>query len=261
MKKLVASVVCFACAVLMLHCQQTTEVKVDDTEVRVTNDLSGITLADGFEVDSVVVHGLEIGDVTFSRVSAGQTTDYVVTEEYGSAVEMTADSLTVYPRKDGLRLMPVVVRDVGTYQVTITRYGENTITLDETVIPISELFGTTRVRIANKMLNVTVSFGSSTTTCDSVHLYGVSLANCAFDMVMAGDTTAYDTCDAAGTVTLAVDSIVGVGDLMGDGTVLVWNTVDSIEVDVDELVSNTVTIGSGTPLLSGLGTPSDIRGP
>ncbi|MBD3242326.1 MAG: hypothetical protein GF331_17170 [Chitinivibrionales bacterium] len=257
MKKLVVSVLCLAITGLLPQCQQTVETSVDDTEVRITNDLTDISLPDGFHIDSVIAHGVVVGDVTFSRVGAGQSTSYLVTDEYGSAVELTLDSLTVYARKDGLRLMPVQVRDIDeVYLVSIERYGANTVVIDETLVPIDEMFGTTRVRVVNNLLDVQVSFGSTTTECDSMHLHGVTLSTCSFDAVMAGDTTAYDTCDVSGTVTLTVDSIVGICDLFGTGTrnVLVWDSVDSIDVEIDELVWNTLRIDGRSSLLDGLGS-------
>ncbi len=247
-----------AACVVVAGCGDSGKVGMDDTEVMVRNDLEGIQIPNVPTVDSVHVYGLRIGsDLSWSVVRAGAETGYSITDDYGSSVALTIDSLAVFveigtpPWNNTKR---TVVSDVGTYHVTIRRYEQNVIVLDDNLIPLSELFGTTKVRAVNRLYHVNVSIGSTAETIDSLELFGVSIGGALFDHVLPGDTTAYDTCEASGGFALvSIDSVIGYDTYLTQSQRLTWTLVDTFSVSVRELVSNDVVFGSSsTRLLSGL---------
>lgn len=246
--------------VLVGACAPPVDVEVDETEVAIHNGLTGIPLSNGLTVDSVHVYGLVVGDLHFDLLRANETTAMEITEEYGVAVPLTADSLAVFSRICNNMNICVtgrfVVADLDTYRVSIERYEENTLLLDTTVLPVDTLFGTTKVKVENRLQDVTVTNDSGSVLCQTIDLYGVRVGTAHYDSVPAGTTTGYEACGDSSVAEITIDSMVASVSLLGPSAILVWDSIPIQTTNIDAYVANTVRFdGSSASLLNNLGVP------
>jgi hypothetical protein len=246
-------------AALALSCGQTTPIEDPDTEVAARNLLVDVSIPSGdttLNADSVHIYGLNIGGVRMANtLKAGASTGYSVTDEYGSSVELTCDSIAIYLTwcvtiGSGIdcQARRYVVNDVGTYFVEVNRYNQNLIEIDTNVIPIRQLFGETRVRVVNNLEDVTVTQNASSVRCSTLTLYGLRIDDALFSVILPGDTSAYGVPTRTGAVKATVDSVVGRADFFGP-IQLVWTSVDTFTVSVDAFVSNTIVFDRTTSQL------------
>lgn len=264
MKKVLVAAAAALVTCALMQCTQPMDDEPDETTVSFLNDLIDITIDTNIVVDSVHIYGLSLGsDIDVSVLAAGVSTSDYTTDDYGSYIEFTADSLVVVRSvcdNLGCAQQKVTVRDVGAYFVAVDRHESNRLIIDESLIPVDQLFGATRVRVVNRMASVRVSSsGSSSQDCDTLNLYGVTISTTNFDQVFVGDTTQYDEIDDAGDVDITIDSAVGTIDVLGNPTRVVWDSIPAVTRRIDALVSNTIVFDrSSSDLLSNLG-PATLR--
>jgi len=137
MKRRAAVFVGLTTALLLLHCMESAEVTVDETEVRARNRLLNVRLPDGSTVDSVHIHGLQVGDLRFELVRAGATTGSHVTDRYGE-IGVTVDSLELVAWRclgDTCGWAYGRTGPGGPYYTAISRYDTNLVTVDTNLVP------------------------------------------------------------------------------------------------------------------------------
>jgi hypothetical protein len=250
-------VVCSIAAVLLPQCNNA--FAPHDTEVRVHNVLLSIVLPSRDTVEYVDLYGVYVGDVSFGSVMHGVTSSYRVTNDYGSGVALTVDSLRIGVKNCGTwacDTLNIPVSSVPSMAVAINRNEENTVTVDTTLIHISMLFGATRVRVENNLLGVRVHDGMNTYTIDSLQLFGVHIGNVTYSHIPAGSTTGFDSLTQYGTINLTIDSAVGRTLVAGgaDTLTFVWDSIATLQRQAPRWVSTTVILDpSSLDLLNGLG--------
>jgi hypothetical protein len=116
--------------------------------------------------------------------------------------------------------------------------------------------------VENLLLNVSVTVDSSIINYDSLHLYGVRIDDTAahFSEVLAGTISAYDTlAPRSATLTIRIDSVVGIDHYLTQRMVTVWDSVGSVQRTVERYITNTIMFSSASwDLLSHLG-PAHLR--
>lgn len=259
----VLAMVCTTALFSLLSCGSESVDADPQTELRVSNALLDLAVDSALVADSVHVYGLRIGDVTVGTLKAGDSTGFYVTDSYGPDIVLSCDSIAVYITVcfsigGGVDCASrrYVVRDVDDAMVDVRRFEQNSLTIDTSVIPVSELFGQTRVRVANHLTDVTVSYAQSSVQCSTLTLYGIHIGGAELGTAAAGDTTTYVSIDTSGTLAMAIDSVVGTATVLGTPVQLLWTAVDSLTTPVSAFVANTIVLDrSSTALLSKLGAP------
>jgi hypothetical protein len=216
------------------------------TQVRVVNDLSGVNVSPDTTVDSVVIYGLSVEGVAIGNVGPGDTSISVVLGADDTLVTFTADSLLVYIRDASGPGQPVArtitISTVVTEQVALDALTGNTVSIDNTVLPLQPLLivGQTQVRVSNQYVDFTVQGTLGSIQVDSVHAHGLQVGNVTFGTVKAGDVTTYQTTTQSGSVQLTASSLV-IYAATCQGS-CVTGSVGPVSVTINDLQSNTILI-------------------